>query len=226
MLTDTNSFNRLIPDGVHPNAAGHLVMATAILKGLGASGAVSRAELDAQTGKVLVAEDCKVELLPADKSALAFRRSDRCLPWFVPKNGQLALQIPGVTALDDLSRYELRVINLTAANYKLTIDDQEVGVFPAAKLAAGVNLTLQAGPITAQAEKLFDAIMAKNNLFFQRWRGTQLFAVPDWLKEDAGVEPARQKELARLDAEIVKSEQAIQALRVPVPHVFKLTPAN
>lgn len=51
VLSATNSDARLIPDGVHPNWAGHLVMATAILKGLGASAVVSRAELDAKAVK-------------------------------------------------------------------------------------------------------------------------------------------------------------------------------
>ena len=225
ILSDTNSAARLIPDGVHPNWAGHLVMATAILKGLGATALVSRAELDAKAGKVLAADGCQIELLPADGGAIAFRRIDKCLPWFIPVDGRFVLQIPGVTALDDLSRYELRVVNLPAANYKLTIDNQEVGLFPAAKLATGVNLTLQAGPITAQAEKLFNAIAAKNGQFFQRWREVQLYSVPDWLKHP-DVEAVRHTEEARLDAEIVKSEKAIEALRAPVPHVFKLTPAD
>lgn len=119
----------------------------------------------------------------------------------------------------------MRVVNLPAAKYRLTIDDQEAGIFLATALAEGVNLTLQAGPITAQAGKLFNAVAAKNGLFFQRWREVQLYAVPDWLKHP-DVEAMRHKEEARLDAEIVKSEKAIAELRAPVPHVFKLTPVD
>ena len=216
---------RLIPDGVHPNWAGHLVMATAILKGLGASAAVSRAEIDAATGKVIATEGCEIEMLPATGKAVAFRRKDRCLPWFIPADGRLVLGIPGFAPLDDLSRYDLRVTNLTAPNYKLTIDEVEAGIFPKAKLAEGVNLSLQAGPITAEAEKLFGSVCDKNYLYFQRWRTVQLFILPNWL-QGAEVEAMRQKELFRLDAEITRREQAINELRQPVPHVFKLTPVD
>ena len=217
--------SRLIPDGVHPNWAGHLVMATAILKGLGATAAVRRATIDARTGQILIADGCDIEMLPAPSGTLAFRRTDRCLPWFIPVEGRFALQVPGFTPLAELSQYELCVTNLIAANYQLTIDDVEVGVFQQAQLANGVNLSLQAGPITAQAEKLFTSVISKNELYQQRWRSVQVFSLPNWL-QGPEAEVLRQKELARLDSEITSREQALNALRQPVPHIFKLRPVE
>ena len=217
VLSATNSEQRLIPGGIHPNWAGHLVMAATILKGLSASAIVSRAEIDAQAAKVLAAEGCQVELLPAAGGTLVFRRTDQSLPWFIPVDGRLALQLPGFAPLEDLSRYVLRVTNLTAPRYKLTIDDVVAGTFPNATLAAGVNLSLQAGPITAQAEQLFNSVLKKNDLFSQRW----------WHQlNDKATENQRQTELSRLDAEIARAEQGIHELRQPVPHLFKLIPVE
>ena len=200
-------------------------MATAILKGLGATAAVSRATIDARTGQILIADGCDIEMLPAPSGTLAFRRTDRCLPWFIPVEGRFALQVPGFTPLAELSQYELCVTNLIAANYQLTIDDVEVGVFQQAQLANGVNLSLQAGPITAQAEKLFTSVISKNELYQQRWRSVQVFSLPNWL-QGPEAEVLRQKELARLDSEITSREQALNALRQPVPHIFKLRPVE
>lgn len=219
----SNETVRLIPDAVHPNWAGHLVMATAILKGLGASALVSRAELNA--GKLVAAERCRVENVELKDGVLSFRRSDDALPWFVPEDARFVLKVPGFTPLDDLSRYELRVTGLTAPQYKLTIDDKDAGTFTQDELAAGVNLSLRAGPITDQAARLHQAVLVKNVTYFNRWRNVQLFVAPDWLQSPE-TEAIRQKELARLDAQIAEQEKAINALRQPVPHVFTLTPVK
>ena len=224
-ILTSNGSVRLIHDTVHPNWAGHLVMAAAILKGLGASALVSRAELNAATGELLVAEKCRVDNIQAKDGILTFRRTDDCLPWFVPEDARFALKIPGFTPLGDLSRYELRVTHLTAPQYKLTIDDTNACSFTKDELAAGVNLSLCAGPITTQAKQLHNAVVAKNDTFFVRWRKIQLFATPAWL-QTPGTEAARQQECARVDAEIEDQEKTINHLRLPVPHVFSLTPVQ
>ena len=222
VLTSNGSV-RLMHDTVHPNWAGHLVMAAAILKGLGASALVSRAELSAATGELLAAEKCRVDSIQAKEGVLTFRRTDDCLPWFVPEDARFALKIPGFTPLEDLSRYELRVTGLTAPQYKLTIDNTNACRFTKEELAAGVNLSLRAGPITTQALQLHNAVVAKNDTFFVRWRKIQLFATPAWLQTPA-TEAARQQECARVDAQIADQEKAINQLRRPVPHIFSLTP--
>jgi hypothetical protein len=57
---------RLIPDAVHPNPAGHLVMAASILKGLNAPSLVSSVSLKAEGDKLaqVNARNARVELLP------------------------------------------------------------------------------------------------------------------------------------------------------------------
>ena len=67
-------------NAVHPGPIGHTVMAWAVLKGLGASSLVSRAELDASAQKVGAAQGCRVENFKATQGAISFDRFDDALP--------------------------------------------------------------------------------------------------------------------------------------------------
>jgi lysophospholipase L1-like esterase len=216
---------RLIPDAVHPNWGGHAIMAAAILKGLGAPALVSRLELSAAGRKVIAVERCTAEVLPATEAGvLEFRRTDECLPWPVPAEAATVFKVPGYTALDDLSRYELKVTGLTAAKYDLAVDGQKVATFSKEELAAGVNLTLQVGAITEQGRKLFREVQNKNNLFYKRWREVVVPALKDSTSEADLPADARAK-AADLDRQIAEKEKVIDSLRVPSPHVFRLSPA-
>lgn len=226
VLSPTQGGPRLIPDGVHPNPGGHRVMATYILKGLNAPALVSSVEIDAKTGGVNAQKARVTEVKTGD--TLEFTRHDEALPWPYRRSTpspdtELSLKLPGFTPLDDLSRYTLQVKNLTAPAYKLSIDDQETGIFPRELLAAGVNLTLRAGPITKQATQLLMAVLDKNVIFFNGWRTVQIPAIPEWLPRDY-VEAARQKEMDRYNARLAEAEKTINALRITRAHRWKLTP--
>ena len=142
----------------------------------------------------------------------------------MPVNPQAEPVTKLIPLLADLSRYELKVTGLTSPKYQLLIDDKPAAVFSAQELAQGCNLTLSAGPITEQARQLWASVVEKNNLFFQRWREVQLYGPPEWVKSPA-FEAARDKELARLDAQLAQLEAKINTLRQPLPHTFALKPA-
>ncbi|MBW3636502.1 MAG: hypothetical protein KY445_08570, partial [Armatimonadetes bacterium] len=233
---------RLIPDAVHPSWAGHLVMATHILKGLGAPRLVSSVEIDvtapnsyrltssqnaliAWRGSVLSQpQNLLVGPVFINKNSpnLSFVRTDGALPWPIHPDTKLALDIPNFKPLDELSRYELKVTNLPQSKYEISIDDQSIGTFSREQLSAGVNLSNNAGPITVQAQQLLQKILDKNDAFNTRWRNVQIFQAPEWLKTD--IETARTAELARLDAQIAAMESEIDELRKPKPHVWTLKP--
>jgi lysophospholipase L1-like esterase len=213
---------RLIPDAVHPNWAGHLVMAASILRGLHAPALVSRCAIDASARAVSAQENCAIELLPAEGKALSFRRTDAALPWPIPNDAQLALSIPGFDPLGSLDRYELAVSGLTAGRFDIEVDGEVVATATADELRAGVNLARRCGPIAKQCDALLAKIQEKNNVFYQRWRGVQVWEAPLWLKTD--VETDRTAELKRLDDQIAALEADIDAQRQPKPHVFTVTP--
>jgi lysophospholipase L1-like esterase len=215
---------RLIPDAVHPNMAGHLVMAAAILKGLGAPALVSDLEIDAAKGAVTSARGCKAEVQPGAAGELKFTRVDEALPLYVPPEAEFVLKVPGFNPLDELSLYRLKVTGLAAAKYDLKVDGEPAASLTREQLAAGVNLSLKAGAVTAQARKLFDAVREKNAIYYERWQVIQLYEPPAWLKVPDFV-AQQSSELAKRDQAILEKEKEINALRKPLPHTFTLKPS-
>ncbi len=211
-------------DAVHPGAAGQTLMAWAVLKGLGATAMVSRAELAADSKQKLGPQPgCKIENIKTVNGVFSFDRTDDALPMPIDKRGKAALKLAPI--LDELSRYELKVTGLTGVNYELTIDGESAGAFTKDDLAKGVNLTTAEGPITQQAQQVLKLVFDKNNAYFQRWREVQLFdasKLPGWVKSE--VEAKRKAELERLDAKIADLEAQIEAARKIKPHHFELKP--
>lgn len=221
VLTSTESEARLIPDGVHPNWAGHLVMATNILKGLNAPALVSSVAIDAKSGKATAQKARIGELKNGD--TISFSRLDEALPWPLHPDVALALKIPGFDPSGELSRYELRVLNLKAPIYEVAIDGQSVGNFSREQLASGVNLSENCGPIEIQKQDLLQAIAAKNALYFERWRKVERADIPTWLVDGEG---QRRAYLAQLDAKISGAQTKMDALRQPQSHQWTLKPAT
>jgi lysophospholipase L1-like esterase len=206
-------------DAVHPGPAGHTIMAWAILKGLGATALVSRAEIDGGVGRVLASEGCQVTNLKAEQEIVAFDRVDAALPMPIDPKAEPALKLAPI--LQDLDQYELRVTGLPAGTYELSIDGESVGKASSEDLAKGWNLATTAGPITKQAQEVLTLVFQKNNLFFQRWRSVQLYEFPVWAQSPE-TESRRVAELARLDAQIAQTEAQIDAVRKPKSHHFEL----
>ena len=217
---------RLIPDGVHPNWAGHFVMAVAILEGLHAPSAVSSASLDAKSVHVRGSRGCKISLLTKSPAGVvSFKRVDNALPMPINNEARSVLAVPGFAALRELSDYQLRVVKLDAPAYDLAIDGQKTAHFTKEQLDEGVNLSLVAGPITDQSLKVLQMVLDKNNAYYYRWRNVQLGIDPKWQGTGPDFEAKRTAELKRVDDEIATKEAAINKERLPMPHEFTLTPA-
>ena len=206
-------------DAVHPGPAGHTIMAWAVLKGLGATALVSRAEIDGAAGKLLASEGCQVTNLKAEPGTVAFDRVDVALPMPIDPKAEPALKLAPI--LQDLNQYELKVAGLPAGDYQLSIDGEAVGKASSEDLAKGWNIATTAGPITKQAREVLALVFKKNDIFFRRWRTVQLFEFPDWAQkpEALGVQTA---EIARLDGQIAEAEAQIDDARKPKPHHFEL----
>lgn len=218
---------RLIPDGIHPNWSGHLIMAAIILQGMHAPALVSAATLDAANRATMSALGCTIEWQPGMGGTVQFKRTDSALPWPIPPACDLALQIPGFDPAASLNQYDLRVTGLAANSYLLSIDGSVIGTYSKDSLAGGVNLGfVRRGPIYNQGQKLLQAVLDKNETFYNRWHNVQIGQQPDPKTAPAASIEAYKAELSRLDQLIEKQEQSINELRVPVPHVFKLQPVS
>ncbi len=208
-------------DSVHPGPTGHTLMAWAILKGLGASAAVSRAEIAAPGGTVGATEHCAISNVKVAEGGLTFDRLDEALPLPIDARAEAALKLAPV--LDDLSRYELRVTGLAPGNYEIKIDGESAAQVSHGKLAEGLNLSNLPGPITKQCRAVLDLVFQKNVVFFHRWREVQLFNLPTWAENPASAD-GRAKALDQLDRQIVEFEGQIDRERKPVLRHFEIKP--
>ena len=212
-----------IGDGIHPSPLGQTIQAWIILKALGASVLVSRAEINSATKTVVATEACRIEKLTVADGMMSFDRSDESLPMPIPPEAGPALKLAPIR--EDLNRYELRITGLSPGNYQLSIDGEAVTKLTEAEAAKGWNLATNAGPITQQCQALLTTIREKDDYFYFRWRA-QLGASwggksNKWATASAADVAA---ELARLDGLIAASEAQIEKLRQPHPHHFELKP--
>ncbi|MCC2672222.1 MAG: GDSL-like Lipase/Acylhydrolase [Armatimonadetes bacterium] len=201
-------------DAVHPGPSGQLLMAWAILKGLGATPLVSSATVDAAAAHCTASSNCTLLAVRKKPAGVSFIRSDRAIPMWIPPAARSIL--PWAPIVRDLDQYQLQVTGLPAGNYRLLIDDEPCAVIPAAELAAGYNLALLTeGPTARQAQQVHDAVFAKNGYFHDRiFRGIVLNnGVP--AADKAGQIEAAMKGMPAL-------EQAVRDALVLRPHRFEL----
>src|SRR5206468_5854729 len=102
--------------------------------------------------------------------------------------------------------------------YRLKIDGQPVAVASAEQWAAGVQL--RQGPEIDQVEKLRQAIIEKNRLYFYRWRPQNETYLFGFRKQEQG---QNAREIPQFDPLVAAREAEIARLRVPVPHRYELT---
>ena len=144
----------MIPDGVHPAAPGHALMAYGLLKVLGAVTPASAATINAPRGTA-TAQRCTVTDLQVTDDRIAFTRTDDALPTYLHPE---AVQAIGkyTTIFDELSDYRLTVNGLKAGEWKLVVDQKPVGSYSADDLAKGVNLAAAPGPWQQLAQAVDD----------------------------------------------------------------------
>lgn len=85
------------------------------------------------------------------------------------------------------------------------------------------SLVVPQGPSLDQAEQLRRAIVEKNRQFFYRWRPQNETYLFGFRRHEQG---QNAQEIPRFDPIVEKLEQEIARLRVPVEHIYELTPAR
>jgi hypothetical protein len=160
-----------VADGVHLNDLGQLAMAFAILKGLGAPDHVSSMTIDAKSGKVTAADECRVTATEVLNDGGAFTRTDDGLPL---NRGMLSgLDHRWIPIPDKLNRYELCVINLPAGKYAVRAGDRPLGTLTAEQLSHGVSIASMTadgwepgGPWDAQSDVVKELVDARDKMLF------------------------------------------------------------
>lgn len=164
----------VIPDRVHPGAAGHLLMAEALLKAWKAPALVAGVEIDAKNSKVLHQDNTRVTDLKAGK-ILEWREDDAALPMPVDLSDKLQqLAIHSSDFASALDEEPLVVKGLSPGKYKLNIDGETVGTFTDSELGQGLNLAMLQTPMMKQALAVHTLTVEHNNIHQARWRSVQV----------------------------------------------------
>jgi lysophospholipase L1-like esterase len=158
------------PDRVHPDPAGHLIMAEALLKSWHAPAVVSDIAIDYQALKTVRSENAEVSSID-NSSGLRWSEREHALPMPIDwKDEVTVLAVRSSDLLDALDQEKLRVSRLAAGNYTLKIDGETVGDFSADQLAQGVNLAEYPTPMAKQAAEVHKLTIEHNDIYFARWR--------------------------------------------------------
>ena len=166
-LQEHPEFGLLAKDRVHPDGAGHLLMAVLILEQMG--------------------------VLPfADETAFDAKGQERTAFDYVPKHlpyprTREYLRVDAVHPLDGhLTREIVKIANLPAGRYALAGDGVAFGAFDAKELAAGVDLAVLDTPSMKQAKSAANAFNMRRG---QVQRARRLIGTLAPMRA-AGVDPA------------------------------------
>ena len=218
--TDPKLAQKIIPDRVHPEESGHLIMAEALLKAWNAPALVAAVEINAATKRVARAENAKVTDLNVGQR-ISWTETDGALPFPLPHpldevDKDFALAVNSSDFLEALDQEPLKISGLTGERYVLRIDGEEVGVFTKENLAEGVNLALAPTPMWKQASRVHDLTVKHNDLHYARWREVQ---TPLQNLHVSG-EQAALDALDKLEAATVRLQRAMAQ---PEPRHYELT---
>jgi len=219
--TDAELAKKFIPDRVHPGPGGHLLMAAELLKSWQAPALVSAVEIDVTAKKVADAKGTRVSGLKASEE-ISWTQLDDALPMPMDLNDPVvALAVESSDFLQALNEQTLKATGLSAANYVLKIDGDEVGTFTREQLAEGINLATLPTPMAKQAADVHKLTLQHNNIHFQRWRQVQ---VPLADNKTPKVQSAVKDLMTALDEEEAGVVKQQRAAAQPKPHQFQLVP--
>lgn len=172
--TDPAEAQKILPDRVHPNRSGHLLMAASLLEAWGATPLVTNVEIDAASAQVKEAANTTVTDLES-KGSLRWTQKDDALPMPVPmKDPLMALAVKSSDFIQKFDQETLRVTGLDAASYRLTINGRVIKTFTREELAAGINLAGLETPMSQQAAQVHDLTLQRAGIHNIRWRQVQV----------------------------------------------------
>ena len=129
-------------DGVHPSENGHLVMAYALLKGLGCNGQIARISVDLAQDKAEASEGHKVLACAKGTVELESSRYPFCFFGDPASPGSTRGVLEFFPFNEDLNRFTLIVKGGKADRYQIGWG-KESKEYSAAELAAGINLAAE-----------------------------------------------------------------------------------
>jgi hypothetical protein len=157
----------MIPDTVHPDAVGHLVMAYAAIRQIDAPRAVGDIVLD---GSSVKAQGATIGNAVAEDGGVEFDLTLPFLPFYVPKEARRALDL--VPLEDELNRFRLQgKAGKGVEPLVLSVDGKTADVFTRDDLARGVDLALlDDAPWAVAGRTLWESAQYRWRRHFEAWR--------------------------------------------------------
>ena len=219
LRTDPEMARKMIPDRVHPSAAGHLIMAEALLKSWHAPALVTAVTIDASGRRVGHAENTRIGEFRSG-GGLHWVQTDGALPLPVDLvDVVMALAVRCSDVVEALDRQTLQITGLAGGRYLLKIDGQQIGTFTDSQLGAGINLAVLMTPMTKQAATVLAFTQKRNNVRAVRWRLVQVALQDDILAHKGGA----LKSLDILEKELIQRQHESAQSK---PHHYDVIPVN
>ncbi len=220
---DPTNAARLIPDRVHPGAAGHLVMAEALLKSWGAPSLVSATQIDAASGRATI-DGGRIGRAAKRGDAVEWTSTESALPFPLDlSDPSTALVLASSDFVSALDRQTVTVSGLDPTrSYALSIDGgTPVATLTGAEWAVGTNLATLPTPMLIQSRETLGLVRARTEVHQNRWRNLQ---VP--MSGLTAGQKERDKALKALDDYDRSLDEAARGAAKPKEHRFVLQPVS
>ncbi len=225
-------------DGIHPDWAGHIIMAYAFLKGLGVDGEIADFNLDLANNKLRVSAGHKLLSAKDGVFTICSSRYPFCsgaplgmaADWYptigfnsITNSDSIRSGMTLVPFNQDLNRFMLTVKNTKADKYRVSWGDQS-RVFTAEELSQGINLAaeFEDNPFCTRFA-MIDAAVAGKQAFETR-EVKNLFRVPGNQVTMKQITDQTDKVFKAVEREHAALEAAVKAAYAPVTYTLTVTP--
>ncbi len=201
--TDPNEATKLIPDWIHPDWPGALVMAAVMLEGWQAPSDVFHTVIDLDKATAS-GTGAKIKEI----SDHSWKQQDDSLPFpYDPADKASALAADSVELGRKLDSQSVTVKGLAPGMWRLRIQGKTVLDASAEAFAKGVSLSGRSTPMREKSLEVLRLVRLKNRLQQARWRDVERPTGKDYQKSAAAI-----KGMISLEEEVI---QKIRALAKP-----------
>jgi lysophospholipase L1-like esterase len=213
--TKENPYNVAGKDGIHPDWAGHVVMAYAFLNALGLDGQIAEFTIDLNADNAQASEGHTIKLLGDGKYEITSERYPFCARGSLDRDNSVRSGMTLVPFGEDLNRFTLKVDGLHDGQYRVTWGGESQD-FSAQELREGINLAevFPVNPFNGAFDKVDQAVAAKQK--FETKQIKEIFHGPQG-KADM------EKAVADTESQRKPLADAIRAAMVPVKHEIALS---
>jgi lysophospholipase L1-like esterase len=213
--TKETPYNVAGKDGIHPDWAGHVVMAYAFLRAMGLDGQIAEFTIELENEKAQASAGHTIKPLGGGKFEITSERYPFCARGPLDRDYSIRSGMTLVPFAEDLNLFVLKVAGIGDGQYRITWGEQ-VQDFAGEDLSAGINLAQEfpENPFSAAFDKVDHAVAVKQK--FETQQIKEIFHGPQG-KVDI------EKAVAQTEVERKPLAEAIRAAMVPVTHEITIS---